>query len=298
MNNTFLYKFAELAQTTDAVSNAKNVSGGKSAEALNLPLPKVEDTAKPNPIGVKKPIAAPSFKGILNPLPTTNSSLTKSANSNYVSPQYGATGPTYADAQRFWKNKHTRQIRDRFQQLAQRYRISQEMSEGISNLSNKFYDPNKSWYSPHNLIATVPAVATDLLTAPANFGINAVDNKRSQEMQRLIQKYPELRYADMSFDGPTAAISRNNNVDLQNSVDTQNNIKRQPLQNMGWSALNMGLAMTGTTGVKALKQPIKSTLKAIGQRFKAYPIKSGLGAAGATGFNAWSSQLNDDGEDS
>ena len=47
-DNTFLYKFAELVQTTDAVSNAKNVSGGKGAESLNLPLPKVEEP-KPAP---------------------------------------------------------------------------------------------------------------------------------------------------------------------------------------------------------------------------------------------------------
>ena len=291
--NYYLYKFAELAQTTDAVSNAKNVSGGKGAESLNLPLPKMEDTAKPKPICVKKPIAAPSFKGILNPLPTTNSSLTKSANSSYVSPKYGLTGPSYEDAQRFWQDKNTRQIRDKFQGLLQRYRMSQNMSNGLSNISDKFYNPNKPWYSPRNLAATIPAVATDFFTAPANLGINAVDNKRSQEIQQLIKKYPELSYADMSFDGPTAALTRNNNNDLLKTVNMQKDIKSRPLKNMALSALDTGLTMAGTTGFKALKQPIKSISKSIGQRFKAHPVKSGLGAAAATGFNAMGALSND-----
>lgn len=276
--NYYLYKFAELAQTTDAASNAKNVSGGKDAGSLNLPLPKMEDTAKPKPIGVKKPISAPSFKGILNPLPTTNSSLTKSAATHSI--------PSYEDAQKFWKNKNTRQIRDEFQSLVKTIGLRNKIGDSFQSFSDSLYSKNQRWHPKNwlrNSAAFLASIPINIAGGSFNLGNQAISRLWTvPKVKKLLEAHPELAYTNIDFKGPTAAIRHrldgNKNADLFNMIG-------RPSEQLLESAIvtPFNVAILGGMG-SALKQPMKKFIKNVGYRFKNKPFSQALniGLTGST----------------
>lgn len=283
--NYYLYKFAELAQTTDAVSNAKNVSGGKGAGSLNLPLPKMEDTSKPKPIGVKKPIAAPSFKGILNPLPTTNSSLTKSAATHSI--------PSYEDAQKFWKNKNTRKIRDEFQGLVKTIGLRNKIGDSFQSFSDSLYSKNQRWHPKNwlrNSAAFLASIPINIAGGSFNLGNQAINTLWTvPKVKKLLEAHPELAYTNIDFKGPTAAIRHrldgNKNADLFNVIG-------RPSEQLLESAIStpFNVAILGGMGA-ALKQPIKGFTKNVVYGVKNKPFNSAVNI-GLTGSSPRSSAPN------
>ena len=270
INNQYLYKFAKLAQTTNAVENAKNVAGGKDAADMKLPIPQQVDTSKPVQVGLKKTLPTPTFKGILNPLPSTSSTLTKSAN----------TLPSYEDAQRFWQDKNTRGIRDEFQSLLQSTQASNKIGNMFRDLSDSLYTKSNRW-APQNWVRNAFAAAASLpintLGAAWNLGTQGVNKLfRTPKLQRMLEAHPELAYADTSYSGPTAAIRNIKDGGLSNQklFDTVSKADDQLMESA--ISLPINLAVMGGIGT-AFKKPISNFAKNTVTAWKNKPISTAIG---------------------
>lgn len=225
LDNQYLYKFAELAQTMNAVANAKNVSNGKGAVNMKLPIPKQEDTSKPKQIGLKKTLPTPTFKGILNPLPSTSSSLTKSASLFTTLDQTpNSSFPTYLDAKRFWKDKDTLPVRNEFANLANAIKTVNSGKHIPSNFLNqqidKLYGENPSFLrNPFRYTGAMAAsIPLGITSSVFKGGEQLVNRFRLKQMRNLLDKHPELYYTDTQYSSPTAVLQNYNKGNIINKV--------------------------------------------------------------------------------